>query len=807
MPQRILHIILVLFIFPWAAFPQTVKTGTNYQVVKGSQVALKVDAYNGDLQWQFSYDKNTWQNLNSQHEPTLVYTVDYPVYIRLGVKEFNCDWIYSDWVYYIPISLPGVLTNDLVNIGSDTVQYSAEVIGEGNGSVSKRGVCYAVTDPPSISNSSLENGSGKGFFWGIIKGLNANTTYFLRAFAENEAGLAYGNTVSFKTKSGLPTVETMEAGPVTQTSAILNGVISGNGGAEIETKGFCWGLQINPDLSGEYTDEGNGSGNFSSAIGSLNAATRYYFRAFAVNEAGIAFGQNLEFTTGVYLPSLSSCTVADIRPNTAQASAQLLNNGYGTITELGICWSTTTNPSINDHRVEGNIGTGQISQILNNLERNTLYYARAFASNQAGTAYGETASFTTLEGIPAVSTTSFSQRTDILARIHGSVTDTGESTLLATGICWSTAANPDLNSSFQATDEPSTEFNIQVLGLEPSTTYHFRAYATNEFATAYGEDLLLSTKDADYYTTEGTLLESTRNNFKGWSGLYPDYGSNGNGFSGVTHNWDENQIYIIGNNAKAIWVAHAPGSSNWSDASPGSSYIKTISLTGYDDPEAITYLGNGWVMIADEALREISFTKITSSTSNINKSSSSVIVDPTHLFNSSTAQDQYRRLEGIAYDFHNKIVYGLCEIGSSGHPRLFAWDWDFQDQKIDPNTQREVTDFFPGIRDNWSTGSDLHYSALLKRLYVVSGEDDIMAEYNCPHPDETGYGQLIGTRQLPRSNGSGGSNLGDCEGFCISKDGSYLFLCFENESFGYAPLPFVRYLTDGNLPSSLLPFQ
>ena len=709
MKLRIIHIIFFITWFSSAVTAQLEKSGTSYKVINGTEVELKVETFRGMLQWQMSSDKITWQNLDEQQSPTLLHTVEYPVYIRLGVKENNCNWLYSAWANYIPINLPVVLTNEVVNIGQDSVQYSGEVISNGNGTVSRRGVCYGITDPPSIVNSYLENGSDEGFFWGIVRALNPYTTYFLRTFAENEAGIAYGNTVSFKTLASLPIVDTGIADPVTQTTAVLHGTITSDGGTEIEAKGFCWGLQPNPDLSRNYSDEGGGYSDFSSAISELNPATSYHYRAFAMNEAGIAFGVDREFFT--------------------------------------------------------------------------------------------------LADKPSVTTGSFSQRTDVMARIYGSVTDNGGAELTETGICWSDQANPDLSSNYLATESSSTDFNILIEGLEPSTTYYFRAYAKNEYATGYGDQLELNTKAPDYYTSEPTLTADTRNNFKGWSGIYPDYGSSGNGFSGVTYNWDEDQIYIVGNNARAIWVAHAPGSAGWSDSSPGNSYIKTIPLNEYVDPEAICYLGNGWVMIADESLREVSFTKISSQTTVINKSNNSVVVDPTRLFNTNVSLNAYRRLEGIAYDFHNKILYGLCEVGTSDHPRLFAWDWDFENQKIDPNSQREVTDFFSGLKDTWDEGSDLHYSALLKRLYVLSGKDDLMAEYNCPHPDEAGYGQLISTRQLPRSNGSDGNYLGDCEGICISKDGTQIFLCYENESFGYGPLPFVRYLENDNLPASLYPFQ
>lgn len=806
MKMRIIHIIFFVSMIPVIASAQDYNSDF-YKVIKGSTVELDVGAYRGTLQWQYSTNTTVWLDITGQNNSSLNYTVEFPVFLRLGVKDGECDWLYSDIVNYIPISPPIIITNDAVNISSDSVQYSGEVISNGNGTISRKGICYGLTDPPTLDDSVIENGNNENFFWGTIGNLSANTTYFLRAFAENEAGLGYGNTISFITVAGLPIVITDNADAIEQTSAVLHGLITSAGGSTIDAKGFCWSLLPNPDLNDNYTDLGAGSSAFSSTISGLNPGTKYYYRAFALNEAGLAFGINKEFITSVYLPQLSSCSVSNIGATRAQISANISYDGSGTINSFGICWSTNNEPTITDFSSSGNSETGQFNQEISNLSRNTQYYVRAYASNQAGLAYGEITAFTTLEDIPLVTTGTASERTDISVRISGSAVVTGNSDLIETGICWSDQPNPDINSNCIPNSTPINEFNIRITNLQASTTYYFKAYAKNQYATGYGDELQLSTKTEDYYTTESTLTTSSRSSFKGWSGIYPDYGSSGNGFSGVTYNWDNDQLYIIGNNAKAIWVIHAPGSDQWSDSSPGNAYIKTIPLSGYEDPEGICYLGNGWVMIADESLREVSFTKITAQTTSINKSSGSVVIDPTSLFSTNVSASRFRRLEGIAYDFHNKIIYGLCETGTNDHPRLFAWDWDFENQKINPSSQREVTSFFPGLRDNWDEGSDLHYSPLLKRLYVVSGEDDVMAEYNCPHPDESGYGNLISTRQLPRSNGSSGNNLGDCEGICISKDGTKLFLCYENESFGYAPLPFVRYLPNDNLPSNLFPFQ
>lgn len=702
----------VLFLFLLIGsqlFSQELKTGTSYKKILGETVYLQTGSHRGNLQWQQSSDKVNWQDVDKETGSSYSFVLTDPIYIRIGVKEGNCNWHYSSWVNYIPISPPQLTTYEVTSVGQDTALYSAELLSSGNGTIIRKGICFGDQNPPDTSAQVLESQSQTDFFWGTLRNLEANTLYYLRAFAQNEAGISYGNTVSFRTKTGLPALLTGIADQISQTTAVLHGTVLNDGGAEVETRGFCWGTQPNPDLSGNFVETASGIGEFSATITGLSPISGYYYRAFALNEAGLAYGETKEF-------------------------------------------STLANP-------------------------------------------------------PSVQTGSATNLTDINVWISGTTLDSGGSPIIETGICWSDQANPDLSANVVTSVGTSNNFNLFISDLKPQTSYYFRAYAANAIAVGYGQTLQITTKSADYYQTVPSLTESARNQFRGWSGIFPDYGSNGNGFSGISHNWDTEEIYIVGNNAKAIWVAHAPGSSNWSNSAPGSNYKRTIPLIGYEDPEAISYLGNGWILIGDESLRQVSFTKITNQTTSINKNSASVVIDPTALFNTGVALNSFRQLEGVAYDFHNKILYGLCEAGSGGHPRLFAWDWDFEHQKIDPSSMREVTNSFPGLKDSWAEGSDIHYSALLNRLYVVSGADDRMAEYYCPHPDSSGYGSLISSRQLPRSSGSTGNNLGDCEGICISADGKYLLLCFENESLGYAPLPFIRFRTDNNLPPSLYPFQ
>jgi PKD repeat protein len=99
----------------------------------------------------------------------------------------------------------------------------------------------------------------------------------------------------------------------------------------------------------------------------------------------------------VELPTISTLAVTEITATTAKSGGNITNDGGGDITSKGILWSTSQNPSFEQHTgltVEG-AGTGLFQSNLTGLTQNTVYYVRAYATNSAGTAYGSQVQFTT----------------------------------------------------------------------------------------------------------------------------------------------------------------------------------------------------------------------------------------------------------------------------------------------------------------------------------------------------------------------------------------------------------------------------
>jgi len=97
---------------------------------------------------------------------------------------------------------PTVTTNSVSNITQTTATCGGNVTSDGGTTVTARGVCWSTSQYPTISDSSTTNGSGTGSFTSSMTGLNANTTYYVRAYAIYNKSTVYGGQKSFTTQSG-----------------------------------------------------------------------------------------------------------------------------------------------------------------------------------------------------------------------------------------------------------------------------------------------------------------------------------------------------------------------------------------------------------------------------------------------------------------------------------------------------------------------------------------------------------------------------------------------------------------------------
>jgi hypothetical protein len=306
--------------------------------------------------------------------------------------------------FFSSVSAPTATTTTASSITITTATSGGDVTADGGAAVTARGVCWSTSHNPTTSDTHTSNGTGTGIFTSSITSLTSSTLYYVRAYATNSAGTGYGSEVSFATNALVttPTVTTTAASTVTTTSATSGGNVTADGGAAVIARGVCWSTSPNPTTEDSVTSDGTGTGSFSSAITGLLPGTTYYVRAYATNSAGTSYGTQISFTTSNTTPTLTTTAASSITSTSAQSGGNITSTGGAAVTARGVCWSTSPNPITEDGITTDGTGTGSFSSAITGLLPGTTYYVRAYATNSAGTGYGEDAIFVTLAAAPDI---------------------------------------------------------------------------------------------------------------------------------------------------------------------------------------------------------------------------------------------------------------------------------------------------------------------------------------------------------------------------------------------------------------------
>ncbi len=193
-----------------------------------------------------------------------------------------------------------------------------------------------------------------------------------------------------------PVLTTTAATSISSASALTGGNITSNGGADVLTSGVCWSTTIDPTISDNKTTTTSAvSGTFTSTITGLKASTTYFVRAYATNSAGTGYGNVVQFTTlAPTIPELTT-TISSINQTIAIGGGDITSDGGLTITSRGLCWSLKSGPTIANNKSSDGSGSGSFISSITGLIYGKIYYARAYAINSKGIAYGNEIKFYT----------------------------------------------------------------------------------------------------------------------------------------------------------------------------------------------------------------------------------------------------------------------------------------------------------------------------------------------------------------------------------------------------------------------------
>lgn len=295
-------------------------------------------------------------------------------------------------------ALATLTTTEISAKTSSSASSGGNISADGGANITVRGVCWSTTANPTISENKTSDGTGTGSFASILSGLKPGVTYHVRAYATNSKGTSYGNDVTFITNATIPVLTgTVNVTRISSTTASSGGLVSSDGGASITAHGVCWSISHNPSITNSKTSDPIAGLDFTSIITGLLPGNTYYVRAYATNSAGTAYGNEIEYILPPEAPTLTTASIQLVTSTSALAGGTVTSDGGSAVTNLGVCFNTSGNPTIADFNTNLGAGVTIFTDSLTNLTPNTTYYLRAYATNNVGTGYGNDISFTTLE--------------------------------------------------------------------------------------------------------------------------------------------------------------------------------------------------------------------------------------------------------------------------------------------------------------------------------------------------------------------------------------------------------------------------
>jgi uncharacterized protein (TIGR02145 family) len=369
--------------------------------------------------------------------------------------------------------------------------------------VTVRGVCWSTDENPTIASVKTNDGSGTGSFSSTLSGLATNTKYYLRAYATNNTGTGYGNEISFITQSrnnisfnpGLTystlldiegnEYETIQIGNQTwmaenlRTTKYNDGVsipvVNDNTSwLNLTTAAYCWydndisGKDIYGALYNWYTVT---SGNLCPAGWHVPNDEEWTELTVYLGGGSVAGGKLKETGTAHWNPNTDATNESGF---TALHGGMRGNGGvffdlgyYG-----GYWWSATENWSRTIYC--------RSTEINSHFDINTTGFSVRCVKGDSEPA-----------GLPSVTTVSPSNVSTAGASSGGMVRSNEGASITERGVCWSISNKPTIADSKTSDGTGAGPFTSEIQGLSTNTTYYLRAYATNIAGTAYGDQLIL----------------------------------------------------------------------------------------------------------------------------------------------------------------------------------------------------------------------------------------------------------------------------------------------------------------------------
>ena len=190
-------------------------------------------------------------------------------------------------------------------------------------------------------------------------------------------------------------------------------------------------------------------------------------------------------------------TVATAEPNfvtsrTATCGAEVTAENAGLLIEIGVCWSKSANPTVDDNVMKSYKCSKPYNCMLTNLEPNTKYYVRGFVKYGTEYCYGNEKTFTTFgDDVPATSPVTTLEPTEITywTFTAGAKVEPFGVSNFTVGICYSTSPEFTIEDcegyDFGSYNNETNVYEVYCDGLSPNTQYYYRAYVGYNDGSGY----------------------------------------------------------------------------------------------------------------------------------------------------------------------------------------------------------------------------------------------------------------------------------------------------------------------------------
>ena len=385
----------------------------------------------------------------------------------------------------------------LLDVKATSASIQSTVIDKGIG-IKECGFCWSINTNPMISNNVvLSIGDSLDIFHSLLVNLSSSTIYYVKPFAiDHNNKIFYGKELEFKTLPetlaflGLSSVKSISG-----SIAYINGefISYGENVDSVIQHGHCWSLSHMPTIENNKDELGSLADTccFRSILKNLLPNSTYYVRPYAINSAGISYGEEIVLKTKVSSPQFYYTLVEEsITCSKAGFMFRVKNDG-GEYFDYGVCFGTTTQPHIDCNIYDSYAtfsGDSIIYYEINNLLAETKYFAEPFVRNSVAILYGEETSFITKEAtLPIVETEKPILNNQGTLKIPIVVIENGGKEFSGLGVCWGSDPLPNISNNVEtATNNEIGYIEVLITDIEPCKIYYFRAFATNSLGTSYG---------------------------------------------------------------------------------------------------------------------------------------------------------------------------------------------------------------------------------------------------------------------------------------------------------------------------------